>query len=132
MVSNMKLADPRPIVGGNERVVRPRLEDARFFYQQDRKVRLEARVPQLARVVYHNQLGSQLERVERIQLLAGSIARALKADTVLAERAAWLSEADLPTGMVGEFPELQGFMGRYRSEERRVGKECRSRWSPYH
>ncbi len=113
VVSNMKLADPRPIVGGNERVVRPRLEDARFFYHQDRKVRLEARVPQLARVVYHNQLGSQLERVERIQLLAGSIARALKADPVLAERAAWLSKADLLTGMVGEFPELQGFMGRY-------------------
>src|SRR5436189_264994 len=71
IVSNMKLADPRPIVGGNERVVRPRLEDARFFYNQDRKVRLEHRVPQLARVVYHNQLGTQLERVERLQLLAG-------------------------------------------------------------
>src|SRR5216117_2206353 len=113
IVSNMKLADPRPIVGGNERVVRPRLEDARFFYNQDRKVRLEHRVPQLARVVYHNQLGSQLERVERIQLLAGSIARALGTETLLAERAAWLSKADLLTGMVGEFPELQGIMGYY-------------------
>src|SRR2546426_11278587 len=85
IVSNMKLADPLPIVGGNERVVRPRLEDARFFYNQDRKLRLEHRVPQLARVVYHNKLGTQLERVERIQLLAGSIARALKADALLAE-----------------------------------------------
>jgi len=134
MVSNMKLADPRPIVGGNERVVRPRLEDARFFYQQDRKVRLEARVPQLARVVYHNQLGSQLERVERIQLLAGSIARALKADTVLAERAAWLSKADLLTGMVGEFPELQGFMGRYYAlhdgEPREVADAIEAHYRP--
>jgi glycyl-tRNA synthetase beta chain len=113
IVSNMKVADPRHIVGGNERVVRPRLEDARFFYNQDRKERLEARVPRLAKVVYHNKLGSQLERVQRIQLLAGSIARKLAADTALAERAAWLSKADLLTGMVGEFPELQGVMGRY-------------------
>jgi glycyl-tRNA synthetase beta chain len=134
IVSNMKLADPRPIVGGNERVVRPRLEDARFFYNQDRKVRLEARVPQLARVIYHNQLGSQLERVERIQLLAGSIARALKADAVLAERAAWLSKADLLTGMVGEFPELQGFMGRYYAlhdgEPREVADAIEAHYRP--
>jgi len=112
IVSNMRVDDARHIVGGNERVVRPRLEDARFFYQQDRKTRLEARVPQLARVVYHNKLGSQLERVERVQLLAGSIARALQADAGAAERAAWLAKADLLTGMVGEFPELQGVMGR--------------------
>ena len=134
IVSNMKLADPRPIVGGNERVVRPRLEDARFFYNQDRKIRLEARVPQLARVVYHHQLGSQLERVERIQLLAGSIARALKADTLLAERAAWLSKADLLTGMVGEFPELQGFMGRYYAlhdgEPREVADAIEAHYRP--
>lgn len=113
IVSNMKVADPRHIIGGNERVVRPRLEDARFFYNQDRKVRLESRVPQLANVVYHNKLGSQLERVERMQLLAGEIARRLKADHLLAERGAWLAKADLTTGMVGEFPELQGVMGRY-------------------
>jgi len=113
IVSNMKVADPRHIVGGNERVVRPRLEDARFFYNQDRKTRLEARVPQLARVVYHNKLGSQLDRVMRIQTLAGEIARRLKGDAAAAERAAWLSKADLLTGMVGEFPELQGVMGRY-------------------
>ena len=113
IVSNMKVADPRHIIGGNERVVRPRLEDARFFYDQDRKTRLEARVPQLAKVVYHNKLGTQLERVQRIQLLAGKIARMLKADAAAAERAAWLSKADLLTGMVGEFPELQGVMGRY-------------------
>jgi glycyl-tRNA synthetase beta chain len=113
IVSNMHVADPRRIVGGNERVVRPRLEDARFFYHQDRKTRLEARVPLLAKVVYHGKLGSQLERVERIQLATGRIARALRADALLAERAAWLSKADLLTGMVGEFPELQGVMGRY-------------------
>jgi glycyl-tRNA synthetase beta chain len=113
IVSNMQVADPRHIIAGNERVVRPRLEDARFFYNQDRKQRLEARVPQLAKVVYHGKLGTQLQRVERMQLLAGSIARELKADVVLAERGAWLSKADLLTGMVGEFPELQGVMGRY-------------------
>jgi glycyl-tRNA synthetase beta chain len=113
IVSNMRVADPRHIVGGNERVVRPRLEDARFFYDQDRKRRLESRVPELGRVVYHNKLGTQLERVQRIQLLSGRIARDLKIDPVLTERAAWLAKADLPTGMVGEFPELQGVMGRY-------------------
>ena len=113
IVSNMKADDPRQIIGGNERVVRPRLEDARFFYRQDRKQRLEARVPRLAAVVYHRKLGSQLERVERLQLLAGAIARALQANVALAERAAWLAKADLLTGMVGEFPELQGVMGRY-------------------
>jgi glycyl-tRNA synthetase beta chain len=113
IVSNMEVADPRHIIGGNERVVRPRLEDARFFYEQDRRTRLEARVPQLARVVYHSKLGSQLERVQRLQLLAGSIARAIRANPALAERAAWLAKADLLTGMVGEFPELQGVMGGY-------------------
>jgi len=113
IVSNMRLEHPRTIIEGNQRVVRPRLEDARFFYNQDRKVRLEERVPQLARVVYHNKLGSQLERVERIQLLAGKIARSMGSDAMLAERAAWLAKADLLTNMVGEFPELQGVMGRY-------------------
>jgi glycyl-tRNA synthetase beta chain len=113
IVSNMRLSDPGNIVEGNQRVVGPRLEDARFFYNQDRKQRLEERVPQLARVVYHNKLGSQLECVERVQLLAGKIAREIGADPVLAERAAWLAKADLVTSMVGEFPELQGIMGRY-------------------
>src|SRR5882724_1592322 len=113
IVSNMKVADPQHIVAGNQRVVRPRLEDARFFFNQDRKQRLEERIPQLARVVYHNKLGSQLERVERIKLLTGKIARLLGADVLQAERAAELGKADLLTGMVGEFPELQGIMGRY-------------------
>jgi glycyl-tRNA synthetase beta chain len=113
IVSNMKVADPRHIVGGNQRVVRPRLEDARFFFNQDRKERLGARVPRLAKVVYHAKLGTQLERVQRLKLLAGKIAKVLKSDALLAERAAELAKADLLTGMVGEFPELQGVMGRY-------------------
>ena len=112
-VSNLETKQPRDIIHGNERVLNARLADARFFYDQDRKTRLEARVPRLASVIYHNKLGSQLERVERIQLLAGRIARRIGADPLLAERAAWLAKADLLTDMVGEFPELQGIMGRY-------------------
>jgi len=112
-VSNLETKDPRGIVRGNERVLRARLADAKFFYDQDRRTRLEARVPRLAGVVYHNKLGSQLERVERIQLLAGKIAHLIGADPLLTGRAAWLSKADLLTEMVGEFPELQGTMGRY-------------------
>src|SRR6266849_8229952 len=113
IVSNMRVDDPRSIVSGNERVVRPRLEDARFFFDRDRRIRLEARVPRLAKVVFHNKLGSQLERMQRIKLLAGGIARSLRADVMQAERAAELSKADLSTAMVGEFPELQGVIGRY-------------------
>ena len=113
VVSNLKTKNPANIIHGNQRVLRARLADAKFFYDQDRKTRLETRVPKLANVVYHNKLGSQLERVERVQLLAGTIARQLSADPLLAERAAWLCKADLLTDMVGEFPELQGTMGRY-------------------
>src|SRR5437762_11157943 len=101
IVSNMQVADPRHIIGGNQRVVRPRLEDARFFYNQDRKTRLEARVPALAKVVYHGKLGSQLERVERLRALAERIASDLEADVAFAGRASWLAKADLLTGMVG-------------------------------
>jgi glycyl-tRNA synthetase beta chain len=113
IVSNMQVADPVHIISGNQRVVRPRLDDARFFYNQDRKERLEARISRLGKVVYHNKLGSQLERVERVAQLASNIARALGADHVATGRAARLAKADLVTGMVGEFPELQGVMGRY-------------------
>jgi glycyl-tRNA synthetase beta chain len=112
-VSNIETGQPREIVHGNERVLRARLADAKFFYDQDRKARLATRVPRLAHVVYHSKLGSQLQRVERIHLLAGKIAREIGAEPVLAERAAWLSKADLLTEMVGEFPELQGVMGSY-------------------
>jgi glycyl-tRNA synthetase beta chain len=113
IVSNMETPDPRHIIAGNERVVRPRLEDARFFYNQDRKQRLDARVPKLAAVVYQRQLGSMLDRVRRIRALTAGIAERLRADAALADRAAELAKADLLTGMVGEFPELQGIMGRY-------------------
>jgi glycyl-tRNA synthetase beta chain len=113
IVSNMRLVNPRNVIQGNERVVRPRLSDARFFFETDKKSRLDARVPRLAGVVYHNKLGSLLERVQRVQALAGHIARALGADPAPAERAAYLAKADLLTDMVGEFPELQGIMGRY-------------------
>jgi glycyl-tRNA synthetase beta chain len=113
LVSNLRTDDPVNIVRGNERVLRARLSDAKFFYDQDRKVRLEDRVPQLAHVVYHNRLGTQLDRVQRLETLAGKYARALDDDASLAERGAKLAKADLITGMVGEFPELQGIMGRY-------------------
>ncbi len=116
MVSNIRAANSNNIIRGNEQVLHARLSDAKFFYEQDRKTRLEARVPRLANVVYHNKLGSQLDRVERIQLLAGKIAREIGADPLLAERAAWLSKADLLTEMVGEFPELQGVMGGYYAD----------------
>ncbi|MCK2089807.1 glycine--tRNA ligase subunit beta [Thauera aromatica] len=113
IVSNMRVADPSNIVSGNARVVRPRLSDARFFFEQDKKHKLEARLPRLAPVVYHNKLGSQLERVERLEALAGAIAAQLHGDVAAAKRAARLAKADLVTDMVGEFPELQGIMGRY-------------------
>jgi glycyl-tRNA synthetase beta chain len=112
-VSNIAAKQPGEIIHGNERVLRARLSDAKFFYDQDRKTRLEARVERLAAVVHHNKLGSQLDRVERIRKLAGTIARQLKAEAAAAERAAYLSKADLLTEMVGEFPELQGSIGRY-------------------
>jgi glycyl-tRNA synthetase beta chain len=113
IVSNMRVADPTNIVAGNQRVVRPRLADARFFLEQDRRDTLESRLPRLGPVVYHNKLGSQLERVARLERLAGRIAARLNADVDGASRAAKLAKADLVTDMVGEFPELQGFMGRY-------------------
>jgi glycyl-tRNA synthetase beta chain len=113
IVSNIRPTDASAVVGGNERVVRPRLADARFFFDQDRKTPLAARVGKLGNVVYHNKLGSQLERVQRVTKLAGEIARRLNANAEHAERAAYLAKADLLTDMVGEFPELQGIMGRY-------------------
>lgn len=112
-VSNMSPSNPMQIIRGNERVLRARLADAKFFYDQDRKTKLAERVPRLAQVVYHNKLGTQLERVQRLQKLAGHIAALLKREASTAERAAYLSKADLLTDMVGEFPELQGIMGRY-------------------
>jgi glycyl-tRNA synthetase beta chain len=113
IVSNIETSDPQHIIGGNERVVRPRLSDAKFFFEQDKKKSLESRLPLLANVVYHNKLGTQAERTQRVTRLAGAIARRLGYDVLLAERGAMLAKADLLTDMVGEFPELQGIMGAY-------------------
>jgi len=116
IVSNMRVADPVHIIEGNQRVVRPRLADAQFFFETDRRMRLEDRVPQLATSVYHNKLGSVLQRIERIRLVASHIATQLGLDPALADRAALLAKADLNSNMVGEFPELQGIMGAYYAE----------------
>lgn len=116
IVSNLATATPEQIIQGNERVVRPRLSDAQFFFEQDKKKSLASRLPQLASVVYHNKLGNQAERMQRVKTLAGKIAAAMGANAegvTLAERAAMLAKADLLTDMVGEFPELQGIMGSY-------------------
>ena len=113
IVSNISPADASAVIQGNERVVRPRLADAKFFFDQDRKKKLKDRVPGLAKVVYHNKLGSQGERVERVRAIARWVAEKVDADIELADRAAELAKADLLTDMVGEFPELQGIMGGY-------------------
>ncbi|MDR1648047.1 MAG: glycine--tRNA ligase subunit beta [Zoogloeaceae bacterium] len=115
IVSNLTPADPAAILGGNERVVRPRLADARFFFEQDKKKTLESRLPALDKVVYHNKLGSQGARSKRVAAIALAIGERLGGDKLAAQAqvAARLAKADLLTGMVGEFPELQGVMGRY-------------------
>ena len=113
LVSNMAIAEPKQIIAGNERVLRARLSDAKFFFDQDRKHRLSELVAPLDSVVYHNKLGTQLERTQRIERLAEIIAGSLGTDTIAARRAAHLCKADLMSGMVGEFPELQGTMGMY-------------------
>ena len=118
IVSNIRPADASLVIGGNERVVRPRLADAKFFFDQDRKKTLESRVLGLAKVVYHNKLGTQGERVERVCVIAKAIGQQLGGDALAlqAEQAALLAKADLLTEMVGEFPELQGIMGRYYAQ----------------
>lgn len=113
IVSNIATSDPQHIIGGNERVVRPRLSDAKFFFEQDKKKTLESRLPLLANVVYHNKLGTQAARSQRVVAIATDIAHTMGYDEQLAARGAQLSKADLLTDMVGEFPELQGIMGTY-------------------
>jgi glycyl-tRNA synthetase beta chain len=118
VVSNIRPADASAVIGGNERVVRPRLADAKFFFDQDRKRTLASRVDALGKVVYHNKLGTQGERAQRVQAIARDIARRLGDDVLVrdADVAATLAKADLLTDMVGEFPELQGTMGRYYAQ----------------
>ncbi|PCE28292.1 glycine--tRNA ligase subunit beta [Paraburkholderia acidicola] len=134
IVSNIETKTPGEIIEGNERVVRPRLADAKFFFEQDKKKPLAERVPQLANVVYHNKLGSTLQRVERVEALAGEIAALAGANVALAKRAAYLAKADLITDMVGEFPELQGTMGTYYArhdgEPEEVALACSEHYQP--
>jgi glycyl-tRNA synthetase beta chain len=139
IVSNLETKTPEAIISGNERVVRPRLADAKFFYEQDRKKSLIERAKLLSKVVYHNKLGTQLERTERVTQIAMSIATALKkfdssVEVNLAQRAAQIAKADLLTDMVGEFPELQGIMGRYYAnndkEHPEVAAACMEHYSP--
>lgn len=113
IVSNIATATPQQIIRGNETVVRPRLADAKFFFEQDQKKSLAERAHGLSKVVYHNKLGSQADRVSRVRQLSAYIAGQLGADIGQAERSAELAKADLLTDMVGEFPELQGIMGSY-------------------
>ncbi|MEO1956813.1 MAG: glycine--tRNA ligase subunit beta [Methylophilaceae bacterium] len=125
IVSNINPADPSAVISGNERVVRPRLADAKFFFDQDRKKTLESRIVSLDKVVYHNKLGSQGERNTRVVKLAGEIAKQLGDTSLVAktEQAAYLSKADLITDMVGEFPGLQGIMGRYYAQHEGLDDE---------
>jgi glycyl-tRNA synthetase beta chain len=117
LVANGEATDGgKAIVAGNERVIRARLSDAKFFYDTDLKTRLEERLPRFEHIVFHEKLGTQAERIARIVALAGDLADEIGADRAKAERAAQLCKADLLTEVVGEFPELQGLMGRYYAE----------------
>ena len=125
VVSNISPADASAVIGGNERVVRPRLADAQFFFNQDRKKTLASRVDGLSKVVYHNKLGSQGERMARVRSIAGSIAQQLGDAALVAsvDTAAQLAKTDLLTDMVGEFPELQGTMGAYYARHDGLGDD---------
>ena len=135
LVANMEAADGgKTIVAGNERVIRARLSDAKFFYETDLKTRLEDRLPKFKDIVFHEKLGSQAERIERIERLAAELAPLVGADVEKAKRAARLCKADLLTEVVGEFPELQGLMGRYYAEEQgedeAVAHACEDHYKP--
>ena len=135
VVANMKADDGgRQIVAGNERVLRARLADAKFFWDQDRKVRLDSRIEALKGVIFHAKLGTQHSRIERIEALSGVIAQKLGADVTKAMRGARLCKADLTSGLVGEFPELQGVMGRYYAlhdgEDGEVADAIRDHYRP--
>ncbi|RTK94145.1 MAG: glycine--tRNA ligase subunit beta [Neisseriaceae bacterium] len=112
-VANLKSKDSQVIIDGNQKVLTARLADAEFFYNFDKRTKLQDFVPKMANVVYHNKLGSQLERIERLQKIASAVAPFLGVDVAIASKTAYLLKADLSTEMVGEFPELQGIMGNY-------------------
>ena len=139
IVSNLETTTPEAIISGNERVVRPRLADAKFFYEQDKKKSLADRASLLSKVVYHNKLGTQLERTTRVKQIGILISQALQAngskiEPALVEQAAKIAKADLLTDMVGEFPELQGIMGRYYAlndgEHPDVAAACMEHYAP--
>jgi len=135
LVANEEAADGgKAIVAGNERVIRARLSDAKFFYDTDLKIRLEDRLPKFEHIVFHEKLGTQAARIARITALAGQLAPVVGADVAKAERAAQLCKADLLTDVVGEFPELQGLMGRYyaeaQDEDEDVAHACEDHYKP--
>ncbi len=135
LVSNLEAEDGgKAIVAGNERVIRARLSDAKFFYETDLKMRLEDRLPKFEHIVFHEKLGSQAERIARIERLAAELAPLVGADVEKAKRAARLCKADLLTEVVGEFPELQGMMGKYYAEEQgedeAVAHACEDHYKP--
>jgi glycyl-tRNA synthetase beta chain len=135
LVSNMEAEDGgKAIVAGNERVIRARLSDAKFFYETDLKTRLEDRLPKFEHIVFHEKLGSQAERIQRIEKLAAQLAPLVGADVAKARRAAKLCKADLLTEVVGEFPELQGLMGKYyaeaQGEDEAVAHACEDHYKP--
>src|SRR5213080_2751133 len=135
LVANIEAEDGgSAIVAGNERVIRARLSDAKFFYDTDLKTRLEDRLPKFEHIVFHERLGTQAERIARIVALAGHLAPTVNADRAKAERAAQLCKADLLTEVVGEFPEVQGLMGRYYAEAQNendaVAHACEDHYSP--
>jgi glycyl-tRNA synthetase beta chain len=135
LVSNMEADDGgKAIVAGNERVIRARLSDAKFFYETDLKTRLEDRLPKFEHIVFHEKLGSQAERIARIEKLAAELAPLVGADAAKAKRAARLCKTDLLTEVVGEFPELQGLMGKYyaeaQGEDEAVAHACEDHYKP--
>jgi glycyl-tRNA synthetase beta chain len=135
LVANEEAADGgKAIIAGNERVIRARLSDAKFFYETDLKTRLEDRLPKFQQIVFHEKLGTQAERIARIVALAGKLALLVGADVARTERAAQLCKADLLTDVVGEFPELQGLMGRYyaeaQDEDESVAHACEDHYRP--
>jgi len=135
LVANLEASDGgKAIVAGNERVIRARLSDAKFFYETDLKTRLEDRLPKFEQIVFHEKLGTQAGRIERIQRLAAELAPLVGADVEKAKRAAKLCKADLLTEVVGEFPELQGTMGKYYAEEQgedeAVAHACEDHYRP--
>src|SRR5262249_28614872 len=135
LVANIEAIDSgKAIIAGNERVIRARLSDAKFFYETDLKTKLEDRLPKFDHIVFHEKLGTQTERIKRMERLAAEIAPLVGADVEKTKRAARLAKADLLTEVVGEFPELQGLMGRYyafaQGEDAAVAAACEEHYKP--